>query len=69
MRLDRPKEEIERELLERARETWGEGRAEALRAQIRDAAGWMATLGEHRLGIHDEEPDFLVASERREGRS
>jgi hypothetical protein len=68
MRLDRPREDIEVELLERARETWGAERVDALRRQIREAAGWIEVVGKHKLEIYDDEPDYLVAPERQEGR-
>lgn len=63
MRLDRPKEQIEQELLVQARDTWGAERVEALRHIIGDAAGWISLIGRYKLGIHEEEPDYLVAPE------
>lgn len=61
MLLDRPKDEIARDLLTQAANNWGAGRAEALRRQIEEVAGWLSLIAACRLEIDGEEPDFLVA--------
>ena len=50
MRLNRSRDEIERDLLEQARETWGDQRVDALRHQIHEAAGWISLVGKLRPG-------------------
>ncbi len=61
MLLDRPREELARDLLEQATKFYGAGRAEELRKEIDRVSEWMALIAPHRLEIDADEPDFLVA--------
>ncbi len=64
MLLDRPKEEIARDLLEQATKVYGHARAEELRTEIDKVAGWLSLIAPHRLEIDADEPDFVVAPAR-----
>lgn len=61
MLLDRPKEELARDLLEQATKHYGPERAQALQKEIDRVAGWLSLIAPHRLPIDGDEPDFLVA--------
>jgi len=61
MLLDRPKEEIARDLAEQAAKFFGPERAAELEKEIDRVAGWLALIAPHRLDIDGDEPDFLVA--------
>lgn len=61
MLLDRPKEEIVRDLTEQAVKAWGPERAEALKLEIGKVADWISLIAPNRLELESDEPDFLVA--------
>lgn len=68
MLLDRPKEEIARDLLEQATGFYGPERAEVLRAEIDKVAGWISLIAPHQLELDGDEPDFAIApAVRKEG--
>jgi hypothetical protein len=60
-------EAIARELTELATRAYGAEAVPALVAQIRDTAEAMARVGAVAFELWADEPDFLVAAERREG--
>ncbi len=66
MLLDRPKETIVRELKALAESAWGAERAEALRAQIDETAGWMARIGRYPVAMDGDEPDYLAPMKTQE---
>ena len=66
MLADRPKETISRDLQALVESVWGAERAEALRAQIDETAGWLAAVGRYPVRLEGDEPDFLVAPAARE---
>ncbi len=61
MLLDRPKEEIARDLLEQATKFYGVERAGALKTEIDRVAGWISLIAPQHLEIDGDEPDFVVA--------
>ena len=61
MRIDRPKDEIARDMLEAAAKIWGPEHAEALRSEIDSCADHLSRIGRYVLPLDDDEPDFLVA--------
>ncbi|MGE5620440.1 MAG: hypothetical protein ACM3US_14435 [Sphingomonadaceae bacterium] len=61
MLLDRPKEEIARDLFEHASRAYGPERAETLRTEIDRVADWISLIAPIRLEIDADEPDFVVA--------
>lgn len=61
MLLDRPKEELARDLKEQAVKFYGPKRAEELEKEIERVSSWLALIAPHRLEIDSDEPDFLVA--------
>ncbi len=61
MLLDRPKEELSRDLMEQATKFYGPDRAEELRKEIERVSGWLYLIAPHRLRIDGDEPDFVVA--------
>ncbi|MHB0869943.1 MAG: hypothetical protein ACYC66_15505 [Chloroflexota bacterium] len=61
MLLDRPKEDIARDLLDQAARSYGPERAEALRTEIDRVAEWISLIAPLRLEIDADEPDFATA--------
>jgi hypothetical protein len=59
--LGRPKEDIERHLMAEATDLWGMVVAQEIRSQIAEIAEALFRIGQYRLGILEEEPDYLRA--------
>ena len=63
----RSREAVAEELRELAVRRYGREAAEGLEQHIAEAASAIDLLGEVPFGTWSDEPDFLVAAERREG--
>ncbi len=61
MRIDRPKDEIARDMMEAAAKIWGPEHAETLRAEIDSCSDHLSRIGKYVLPLDTDEPDFLVA--------
>lgn len=66
--LDRSKDEIARDILERGARLWGSERAEAMKEDAEKIAESVAVIMKRSLPLDGAEPDFLVApAQTREG--
>ena len=61
------REAVARDLADLATRRYGPEAAQALQRQIAETAGWIALVLEEPLDIWADEPDFLVAPQRRGG--
>ena len=59
------REAIARDLADLAARRYGFEVAQTLETQIAETAGWIAMISDVPLGIWSDEPDFLVAPQRR----
>ncbi len=61
MILNRSREEIARDLTEKAIRVWGPERAAALKSEIDKVADWISLVVPQPLALEADEPDYLVA--------